>query len=53
NIKGLIENLSFELDDKTFVTSITPERDPSDELKTDITLDNSKNKNSEQNLNQQ
>ncbi|CAG8800708.1 3656_t:CDS:2, partial [Racocetra persica] len=39
NIKGLVESLSYELDDRAFVTSITPERDPPSEMKTDTTPD--------------
>ncbi|RHZ54948.1 hypothetical protein Glove_421g114 [Diversispora epigaea] len=44
NIKGLVEKLSFELDDRAFVSSRTPERDPPDEMKTDVMPDRSKKK---------
>ncbi|CAG8557417.1 13114_t:CDS:2 [Acaulospora colombiana] len=44
NIKGLVENLSFELDDRESVSSKTPERDPPNEMKTDVTPEKSKKK---------
>ncbi|CAG8444119.1 7521_t:CDS:10 [Ambispora leptoticha] len=44
NIKGLVERLSFELEDEMIVSSKTPERDPPDEMKTDKTPERSKKK---------
>ncbi|CAG8651248.1 8470_t:CDS:2, partial [Acaulospora morrowiae] len=44
NIKGLVENLSSELDDRESVSSKTPERDSSNEMKTDVTPEKSKKK---------
>ncbi|CAJ0827956.1 13952_t:CDS:2, partial [Entrophospora sp. SA101] len=44
DIKCLVENLSFEFYDETFVTSTTPKRDPPDEMKTDTTPERSRKK---------
>ncbi|CAG8470600.1 9641_t:CDS:2 [Paraglomus occultum] len=44
NIKGLVERLSFELEDGMIVSSRTPERDPPDEMKTNTTPERSKKK---------